>query len=428
MEAITFQCSNCRHTMKVGGDKAGRKARCPKCKAELTIPAASPAASAPSKGSAEDEDAGTYGLIGAFNAPPVEEKPKKRRRDDDDDDEEEDEEEEAARARAAAVPKTPGAPEGFRVTAPRARALLEPERWHKVQLGLMLMSIGLWVWLGGFLLGRVPVIIGAFASPEYAGIALRYAETSGPAKLTRTEFLMTVVTGTDSASAGLWLARISEILLLLAQLTLIAGSALCLPVPSRFGSKGLALTLVILGSVNVILGLVFRLLPHTGAMEYVIIPVAVPEVSMVGFPDRLIPLNLMFASLPVLDYILALMIWGALFVQLILICAFVRTVALAMRNDELESRMQGLIHMGLGVMFALLSYLLISLTGTSEVLQWLLRVVYGLWAGFFVGLLVWYALTLLQVPALIGEELDESETGKSRDKDEDQYEDEDEDD
>ncbi len=421
MDAITFRCANCQHPMKVSADKAGRKARCPKCKAELTIPAASPAAApAPGKGSAEDEEGGAYNLVGAIDAPPVEEKPKKQRRDFEDEDE--DEEEEAARARALAVPKTPGAPEGFRPAAPRARALLEPERWHKVQLGLMLLSVGLWIWVGAFLLGRVPAVIGAFAAPEYGSFAVRYAEASGPAKLTTAEFLMHVVTGTDSASAGLWLARIGEILMLLAGLTLIAGSALCLPVPSRFGSKGLALALVILSSVNVILGVVFRLLPYTGAMNYTLIPVAMPEVSMFGSPgpDRLMPLSVLFSALPMLEYTLALLIWGALFVQLILICAFVRTVALAMRHEELEPKMQGLIRMGLGVLFILLAYLMVSITGTTIVLQWVLRVVYGLFVGFFLGMLVWYALTLLQVPAMIAEELDESETRKYEDEEEEE--------
>ena len=38
MDFITFRCTACQHGMKVGADKAGRKAKCPKCQTELTIP------------------------------------------------------------------------------------------------------------------------------------------------------------------------------------------------------------------------------------------------------------------------------------------------------------------------------------------------------------------------------------------------------
>src|SRR5436309_3530790 len=40
METITFACPACKHTLKVGADKAGRKAKCNKCGNPLTIPAA----------------------------------------------------------------------------------------------------------------------------------------------------------------------------------------------------------------------------------------------------------------------------------------------------------------------------------------------------------------------------------------------------
>jgi hypothetical protein len=197
-------------------------------------------------------------------------------------------------------------------------------------------------------------------------------------------------------------------------------------VPARFGTKGIALTLVILGAINVILGLIFRLLVYTGAMDYALIPVAVPEVSMVGAPDRITPLNVFWSALPVLEYILALLIWGALCVYPLLLAVFLRAVALSMRNEDLEQKAQGMVRMSLGVTYALLAYLMVSVTGTSDVLQWVLRVVYALWAGFFMGMLAVFAITHLQVPALIDEELDESEAGKGRDEEDEEDEEEDE--
>src|SRR5262245_16169129 len=62
MDTITFQCYSCHQILKVGADKAGRKAKCVKCATVLTIPATStpgleepPAAPAAPRGRAQEE-------------------------------------------------------------------------------------------------------------------------------------------------------------------------------------------------------------------------------------------------------------------------------------------------------------------------------------------------------------------------------------
>src|SRR5437762_11726114 len=47
METITFRCTACGHVLKIGADKAGRKAKCTKCGQTLTIPATSEAIQEP---------------------------------------------------------------------------------------------------------------------------------------------------------------------------------------------------------------------------------------------------------------------------------------------------------------------------------------------------------------------------------------------
>jgi hypothetical protein len=42
MAVVEFQCHACRQVMRVGADKAGRKAKCPQCAAILTIPESAP--------------------------------------------------------------------------------------------------------------------------------------------------------------------------------------------------------------------------------------------------------------------------------------------------------------------------------------------------------------------------------------------------
>src|SRR5262245_25087176 len=41
MDIITFQCTNCQKVMRIGADKAGKRAKCSKCGTSLVIPAQS---------------------------------------------------------------------------------------------------------------------------------------------------------------------------------------------------------------------------------------------------------------------------------------------------------------------------------------------------------------------------------------------------
>src|SRR4051794_24472962 len=62
-ELITFKCTKCQHVLKIGAEKAGRKAKCPKCGQAVTIPGANAAPEPPAKKPDDDEeDGGAYGL------------------------------------------------------------------------------------------------------------------------------------------------------------------------------------------------------------------------------------------------------------------------------------------------------------------------------------------------------------------------------
>jgi hypothetical protein len=47
MDLITFECANCRQVLKVGADKAGKKAKCPRCATPLQVPTVDGGSSAP---------------------------------------------------------------------------------------------------------------------------------------------------------------------------------------------------------------------------------------------------------------------------------------------------------------------------------------------------------------------------------------------
>src|SRR5437660_1012797 len=137
-ELITFRCGNCQHVLKVGMEKAGRKAKCPKCGHGVTVPGADGATTdsprpepPPAPKPDDEEDASAYNLLDEPLAPTpkMELLPTK-----------EDEEEAAARGekpRKKAAPTGPAAQKRGR--AVQRKTLLEPERWQSVKLALQVI-------------------------------------------------------------------------------------------------------------------------------------------------------------------------------------------------------------------------------------------------------------------------------------------------
>lgn len=415
MEVISFRCAACKQVLKIGADKAGRKAKC-KCGADVVIPSASePAGPAPApppipaKSPFDDDDDGTYGLIGDFSTGPSEEEKAKQDKQDDAD---------KKQKATEAV--------GRRHKTTRARSLLNPEKWQKVCQGLNIVAIGLWIWCGAALLREIPMVIGLFNAPDYARVRLRwenpqvYAQlakegTPDQVAISKPEFMLGLMSGDPALTAGLWLCRIAAILLLGAGLTMVVGYGFCLPVPPRFGTKGQALTLLILGSLNIIFTVVFRLLPAFGVMDYALVPVLAPEVALIdGNLEREVPLPVLLSPLPMLDYLLSLVVLGTFFLEPVVIGIFVRSIALSMRDEKLQERGDGMIRLGLGSAFVWLSYMMIMVTGSSDVLLWLLRLVYLLGLGFFLGQLAWFAYAVQQTPPMIQKEMDMDEAGAPR--------------
>jgi hypothetical protein len=415
MDVITFPCPACKQVLKIGADKAGRKGKC-KCGAEIVIPSAStPAPAPPAAKVDEDDEGGIYGLIGTFDVPKTEEKPRKR-----DEDEDEDEEDEDRKDVRFGTRIDDGKGATRRPRAPKARTLLNPEQWLKVCSGLNLISIGLWIWLGAMVLREIPVLIGLFSPCEYAKVRMRWENPKlystlareGPPEdiaLSKTEFMYGLVTGNDALTLGLWILRLSALVLLGASGTLIAGYSMCLPVPPRFGTRGQVYALLTLGSLNVLFTLLFRLLPTFGAMDYMLVPVALPEVAMVDAnTEREVPLAVALSSLPFLDYTLSFVVLLTFFAEPLLLAIFLRSIALSMRGEELEKTSSGMIRLAVGQAFIWLAYIMVMICGSSDMLLWLLRVVYLLAASFFLGQLGWFAVEVAKAPPQIQKELDET--------------------
>src|SRR5262249_32055684 len=126
------------------------------------------------------------------------------------------------------------------------RAPLHPARWRRVRVGLQVVFVAACIWLLAFVLWKVAVLVGLFAGAEYGALEDALAppaeQVHGHAPvLDLPTFIVGLMVGKDSLTAGLWLTRFSEIFMLCQGLVAIAGYAICLRVPARYGTRGLAI-------------------------------------------------------------------------------------------------------------------------------------------------------------------------------------------
>jgi len=165
----------------------------------------------------------------------------------------------------------------------------------------------------------------------------------------------------------------------------------------------------------------------TGAISFGPIFLIAPEIVMNPVnTDRLMPLNIMWSDLPMLEMLLSIVVLSLFYFEPVLFCMFMRAVARAMKNEILDAQARSLMTLGLAQIFAQLTYQMLSITGTSDVLQSVLRVVYLIGAGFLLGQLIWFALVFFRMPAQIEKVLapEGSSTGRVFQDEEEEQEDE----
>jgi hypothetical protein len=404
MEVISFRCGACKQVLKVGADKAGRKVKCTKCGKEWTVPkpspqpaektappAAAPAAPAAAEtkakmyGDEEDDDGGTY----AFHqepAPPAEAK-KKKRGDDEEDEEEEEEKKEQPKPKITR-------------RKIKKKSIQFAEDWLKFRAALALMGAGMCGWLFIWVLHTTLVVLGILLGNSYGEIVDAAAQGSD---VDMPALAVNLVSGGGLGDAGSILFIVEQVVGILSGAAFLAAFCVCLGVPDNFGTRGQATALIILSSVNLLLGIVFRLLPALGAIPYVMIPLLAPEAAMNEADiDRVLPIQAFWCGAPFWETFAAVIIVMLYFLEPLLFCVFMRATALALQDDEsLEPRAFMLMRVGFGQLFILLAYYLLSLTGTSAVLRSVLFVNYALWRGFLLGFLIWYAIITFKARARV---------------------------
>ncbi len=434
MAFITFRCTSCNQGLKVPDDKAGRKVKCTKCGTGLTVPATSQAAApaAPAKPAKrpfdDDEDDGSaYGVEDAeAEAAKLAEEARlkaereRRRKEQEEEDQDEDldpeeiaERDEALRRRLLGLPEDEDEEEyeeEEEEARPRKRKKFDPKAWGKVRVGLQVMLVAVGLAAGALLLHQIYIIIGLTADTQYAKtlqeIHPHYRPGGEGQSLDLPKLIFALVGGLNNVTTSRALLVISAILALLQHAVVIAGAAICLAIPPRYGSKGLALATLVLAAVNVVTTLVFWVLPAVGAMNFTLVPLVGAELPMLDAnQERLVPLQLLWSGAPYLQVELTVFVLILTFGELVLFPLYLRAAALALKSELLDEAALTLVQLALAQLFMQVAYQLLAMTGTTDVLGWIIKSVYVIALGFYIGQLAWFAVVLVRGRTVIAKAL-----------------------
>ncbi len=432
MDVITVECPDCGKTLRFPSEKAGGSGRCRKCGARVRVPKAKEAIqdkqAKPLLIDEEEDTGGAYLLKDDPAPPPPEEsKPKRKKKlvdDDEDDDEDEDDR-----------PKTKSKKKKKKKRFYQKRTIQDARHWRKVTHGMLLSSIGMWVLLGAWIFYVIGFIIGLISTPDYSTLAREQLYQQRPIEewttdeyvVGETETLDVVGFSLGLVSGSVSVGRIFYIMIAVLMLTasgvFISAYSVYLGVPNRFGTRGQAVTLMTLGVINMVILVVFRLLPLIGAMRYGMMPYLLPELALSPWnTERVLPLQIFWSWAPFWEVFFGLFFGLLWYAELSLFTIYLRAVSLSLRDHELEPRSVTLIRTILGITFIFFAFYLLSITGTTVVLQVVLRVVYALWLGFSVGFYVYAALVLLWARSSVAGILEGVEDDQEA---EDEYEDDD---
>jgi hypothetical protein len=399
MDAIRILCKMCKHPMKFAAEKAGKRAKCPKCDAIVLIQAEPekdadatppPETPAPASKPPEQEEVGEYDVK---VDPELEALAKQRAA-----------EEEAKRKAKKERKKLPK-------VARKIKAIPDAESWEKVRLGMLFVFAGVWVGLFCHLVQGSYVLLGSVEVPEFAILVANNLEER------RDEGFPEMGHGWDIDELGVYLGMISgrtflgytygclviASLFYFVQAGLWAiGYCFCLPAPRRFGMFGQILMALALAAFNMLMMFIFKLLPVLGAHGYVMIPFVVPEVALTEYNmERTVPIHVLWSGAPFWENLVCLIFRSASAFEPAFFCIFIWSAGVAIKDKTVEDGGHGRTQMVLGTLFILICYHLLSLCGASLVLVYVLRVLYAVWYFFTIIFMLQYAMLLMKARAVL---------------------------
>jgi hypothetical protein len=398
MDPISLNCAKCKQALKFPAARAGKKAKCTRCGADLTVPDGSPPPPPPPAG-IDDDDEGpkTYTLV------EVEQEKKK------------------APVEANKKDKSKSAIER------RKKTIKDADAWSVVRHGFTLMKIGTMIWLGCYGAYLLVLLLGATAGPEFNVLRMKVlvgddaavpgADNLGDLDLAR--FGVALIAGENWLS----LAMTIQILVALGTLVQIAffmmGYFTCLVVPPRFGARSQVKAMITMGIVNGTIVVLFKLLALLGIF-YVVLPYLVPELPMLESNiERMVPIHLTWSHIPILDVFLTLLFICCQWAEPIIGAKLLHSVGLSLKDEQIKEEGATLVQMAMGVAFVTICYQLISLNGASDVIVNTMRLVYLLMASLQVYFILRFMSLLGLAHATINGLLEDYVPPESDDDDDD---------
>jgi len=299
--------------------------------------------------------------------------------------------------------------------ARKVKAIDFADDWAKVRIGMLLIFIGVIAWIAAHFLQGLYVLVGSTEQSEFAnlihGVLLHRGGDPLPAAgqfwdVNLLEIYLGMIVGNNYLGLAQGCLTISSLLYFVQAACWVFGYILCLAVPRRFGMGGNIITCLVLAVFNAIFVLVFRLLPVVGAIQYIMIPFVVPEISLTEYNmERLVPINVLWSGAPFWDNFLNVIIRFSLTLEPTIFCVFLWSVGLAVKDEGLEQSGRSLTQMILGTFFIQLAFFMLSICGASPVLVMVLRVIYVVWYGFVFGYLFFLCSVLLNARKVLEEKI-----------------------
>ncbi len=397
MAFISFRCTSCNQGLKIGADKAGRKIKCSKCGTVLVVPraetpmepAVAPDVERPSAPmDDEQEDIKSYGLIVEPQAP--------------------------EQAGEDAKPKK--AQEKLPALKRKLKTLSDLDLWEKVRTGLQVIMVGVNIWAGALFFSVLIVVFGIINGPEYSEVleSAMTVKVNTPAGEVPTPdmpaFMLGLVTGTSFQGIGKVFYILAAVLTLFQIIIMMAGYGIASKVPDRVGMPGQIKALLALGGVNFFVVLIFKLLPALGIMSYVMVPYAIPEVSMVDANiGRDPPIWVAWSGAPFWEMIVTVLFLCLYYAQPVFVGIFIWSIGITLREDPVIAHGQAVVNLSFGIAFGLVAYQLLSMAGTSGVALGVLRILYVLCVGFTVILLIRLPMALQSARVILQKYLEGAE-------------------
>jgi hypothetical protein len=402
MDAIIVRCKMCKHVMKFSAEKAGKRAKCPKCDAIVLVEAeveparkeepAPEVAAAPLVKAVDDEDDATGGYD-VFTDPEMEEIKKRREA-----------EEEAASKKKKDRKKLPK-------MSRKVKAIPDAESWSKVRIGLLFIFIGVCIWIFTHLAQGSYVVLGKVEFPEYANMIAVNLDARGgedlPARgkfwdVDEVNIYLGMIAGRDILGYARAMLTMASLFYFLQALAWGIGYVISLPVPRRFGTFGQVIASMVLAFFNVLIMFFFKLLPVLGVFSYVMIPFVTPEIVLTEYNiERSLPIHVLWSGAPFWENLLNLIFKFLFYLQPTFGCIFIWSIGLATKDEQIEQRGKGLTQMSLGTFFILFCFHMLSLCGSSAVLVNVLRVFYTVWFCFLFLFMLQYASLILKCRAVL---------------------------